>query len=180
MKIHTLFCICHNQKANQNLWEKKSLIFRHYSRSISIFKASVKMLLQHHSPSKLTFGLKQNHWMVKVKRTSGCPTPPAQAGPPRASCLGPCPDNSWKPALLKSRIERLFFILLAGSWTPQPHGHCSQGCLWSSHPLWSSPCWCTWDPADYLSSLTPLSLGEQSYHLCILGIICIVYILLWL
>lgn len=64
---------------------RKSFSFRYFSRGVQISESSVKMLL-HHSTSRFTFGVKQNHNIIdclRLNEISG--HPPSCSG--RATCL---------------------------------------------------------------------------------------------
>lgn len=91
MKIHTGFCIWHSinnkvEQVNHNLWEANLLgSFRSFSRRVQIPGSCVKML-PHHSTSRFTFGVKQNHEIIdwlQLNNTSG--HPPSCSD--RATCL---------------------------------------------------------------------------------------------
>lgn len=105
-----------------------------------------------------------------------CSTRPYPTGLFQADLEGGQILLSWRPRLWTCFLS---YSCLSGSWTPPFHGHCSQGCLWSSHPQWVPPCWWVWDRAERLSLLAPLSPGQEISHQCTPGTSWIGYILLY-
>lgn len=67
----------------------------------------------------------------------------------------------WSPGLWACFLPS---SLLSVSWTPPPHGHCSQGYLWPSHPQQAPPRWWVWGPVEHLFSLAHMSLGGGIYR----------------
>ena len=94
--------------------------------------------------------------------------------------MGLCWADIWRGRSLLSCSWSLWACfspcsIPSGSWTPSSHSHCSQGCLWSSHPQWGPPFWRVWGPAKHLSLLAPQSLVGRSSHQRTPGISWIAY-----